>query len=338
MLLAAPASLKGVLSARDAAAALARGARSAGCPVDECPVADGGEGTADALHGALGGEWREARVSDPLGRPVDARWLLLPDGTAVVESAAAIGLPLLEPEERDPLRAGSRGLGELILAAVDGGAVRLLVTLGGSATVDGGAGMREAVAAAGAGPGAHWPAGIPLDVACDVRNPLLGPRGAARVFGPQKGATPAMVEELERRLAAMVELAPWAELPGAGAAGGLGAALAALGGRLVPGAGLVLEAVGFAARATRAALVVTGEGTVDRTTAEGKAPGAVLAECARLGRPVVLFGGRVAEAPSGATVRALSGDPARAAADLEALGAELGAELVRGSANGSTIG
>lgn len=339
LLLAAPASLKGVLSAREAAAALARGARSAGAEVDECPVADGGEGTADALCGALGGAWHAARVADPLGRPVEAAWLLLPDGTAVVECAAAIGLPLLARRERNPLVATSRGLGELIAAAVGTpGVARLLVTLGGSATVDGGAGMREVVGRGAAGgaappgggaPGAGGPLpggsvlGLPLDVVCDVRNPLLGPRGAARAFGPQKGATPEMVEELERRLAAMVELAPYAELPGAGAAGGLGAALAALGGRLVPGAQLVLEAVGFAARAERATLVVTGEGQVDRTTFEGKAPAAVLEAAAAAGRPAVLFGGRVAWTPPGVEARALSGRRARAAADLEALGAEL---------------
>ena len=163
-----------------------------------------------------------------------------------------------------------------------------------------------------------------------MRNPLLGARGAARVFGPQKGATPALVERLEARLAALAELAPYAELPGAGAAGGLGAALAALGGRLVPGAELVLEVVGFAARAARADLVVTGEGTVDRTTLEGKAPGTVLAACAVLGRRTVLFGGRIVEAPPGADVRALSGDPACAVADLEALGAELAARRTAG--------
>ena len=191
-------------------------------------------------------------------------------------------------------------------------------------------GLREALRAGAGGralAGSGALGGVRLDVACDVHNPLLGERGAARVFGPQKGATPAVVEELERRLAALVELAPYAALPGAGAAGGLGAALAALGGRLVPGAGLVLEAVRFRERAARAALVVTGEGTVDRTTAEGKAPGAVLAACAELGRRCVLFGGRVVEAPAGAAARALSGDPARAAEDLRALGALLAREL-----------
>ncbi len=146
--LVAPASLKGVLAARDAAAELAAGFREAGAEADECPVADGGEGTADALRAALGGEWREAAVADPLGRPVAARWLELPDGSAVVEAAAAIGLGLVAMAERDPLRASSRGLGELIAAT---GGRRLLVCLGGTATVDGGRGLREVVRSLPAG-------------------------------------------------------------------------------------------------------------------------------------------------------------------------------------------
>src|SRR5215213_8552500 len=144
--LASPASLKGVLSPVEAAAALAAGMRRVeGLEVDEAPVADGGEGTAEVLHRSLGGEWRTAVVADPLGRPVQARWLVLPDRTAVVESAQAVGLALLGEDERDPLRASSRGVGELILAAVRGGATGLLVCVGGTATVDGGAGMRAVV-------------------------------------------------------------------------------------------------------------------------------------------------------------------------------------------------
>ena len=167
-----PASLKGVLTARDAAAALARGARSAGADAVELPIADGGEGTSDALHAALGGEWRQAIVSDPLGRPVSARWLLLPDGRAVMEAAAAIGLPLLADDERDPLVASSRGLGELVLAALLERPRALLVGLGGSATVDGGAGLREVLRELS----------ISTTVLCDVTTTLVD---AARVFGPQ---------------------------------------------------------------------------------------------------------------------------------------------------------
>jgi glycerate 2-kinase len=303
------------LSAEEAAAALAAGFRRAGVKAEEVPVADGGEGTARVLAAALGGEWRTATVSDPLGRPVEAQWLMLPDGTAVVEAAEAIGLGLVAPEERDPLRATSRGLGELVHEAIDAGAEALVVCLGGSATVDGGAGVLELFDGFA----------LPVTVACDVRSPLLGPRGAARAFGPQKGADPAAVAELERRLALRGDLAPYARLPGAGAAGGLGAALAALGGELVSGAELVLRLIGFAERIEGAALVVSGEGTVDATTAEGKAPAVVLATCREVGVPCTLFGGIVRD---GIEAEALSGDPSHAAADLEALGLRLGAELV----------
>jgi len=302
-----------VLSAREAADALARGFARAGVRAEGLPLADGGDGTAEALHAALGGEWGEARVSDPLGREVVARFLLLPDGRAVVEAAEAIGLRLLGPDELDPLRASSRGLGELVQAACAAGARELLVALGGTATVDGGTGLREVLT--------ELP--LPTTVACDVANPLLGERGAARAFGPQKGASPAQVEELERRLAGLDELAPFAEVPGAGAAGGLGAAFAALGATLVPGAELVLETVGFRARIQGARLVVTGEGVVDRTSGEGKATGAVLRVCREEGVRCAVFGGQIAEALSGAELHELSGDPARAAQDLEALGEAL---------------
>jgi glycerate 2-kinase len=313
--LASPASLKGVLAARGAAAAIADGFRRAGAEVDELPVADGGEGTADVLHAALGGEWRRSLVSDPLGRPVEAGWLLLPNGTAVVEAAAAIGLPLVAPAERDPLRATSRGFGELLVAVLEAGHSDLLVGLGGVATIDGGLGMRAMVG--------DRLREARVVVACDVRNPLLGPRGAARVFGPQKGADAAAVEVLERRLATLEELAPYAGLAGAGAAGGLGAALASLGAELVPGAPLVLKRIGFRARAREATLVVTGEGIVDRTTMAGKAPGEVVRACRRIGVRCILFGGRVLAKPSGAEVRELSGRPRRARADLVRLGEEL---------------
>ena len=316
--LACPASLKGVLGALDAAAALADGLRRAGVEAEELAIADGGEGTAEVLARARAGTWHEAIVSDPLGRPVAARWLLLPDGTAVIESAEAIGLGRLAPAELDPLHASSRGLGELILAALTARPRAVLVALGGSATVDGGAGLREVLRSLPA----------PTRVLCDVRNPLLGERGAARVFGPQKGASPEAVEELERRLARMPELAPFASLPGAGAAGGLGAALAALGAELVPGAEVVLAEIGLHQRLRGAALAVTGEGAVDATTAEGKAPGAALALCRREGVRCVVFGGRIDAPLAGAETVALSGSPERAREDLVALGERLGRELV----------
>ena len=320
-----PDTLKGVLPASEAAAALAAGLRRAGIEADEVPLADGGEGTAEALRTALGGGWRSTSVSDALGRSVDARFLLLADGRAVVESAEAIGLWRLLPEERDPLRATSRGLGELILAAAKAGAREIVVTLGGSATVDGGAGLRDVLS--------ELP--VPVAVACDVRNPLLGERGAARVFGPQKGATPEQVEELERRLASMPALRPYADLPGAGAAGGLGAALAALGGRLEPGIDLVLDTVGFAERLEGAVLAVTGDGQVDRSSAEGKVPASGASACPRAGVPYAVFGGRVEtgaitplyELGASAVFR-LGGVPEQARPDLEELGEALGRLLV----------
>jgi glycerate kinase len=313
--LASPASLKAVLSPLEAARHLGAGMRRVeGVEAIEAPVADGGDGTAEVLHAALGGSWYTAVVSDPLGRPVEARWLLLPDGTTVVESAEAIGFFRLAPDERDPLSATSRGLGELLLATRP---ASLLVCVGGVATVDGGAGLLAVVG--------DRLDGVPIRAVCDVRNPLLGERGAARVFGPQKGADADAVGVLEARLSGMAELAPYRDLPGAGAGGGLGAALAALGGELLDGGELVLDLTGFDDLACEASVVVTGEGAVDQTTFEGKAPGAVLRRCERLGVPCELFGGLVQD---GLDAHALSGDPSRAAADLEELGEELARRTV----------
>jgi glycerate 2-kinase len=298
--------------------------RRAGLEAVELPLADGGEGTAEALS-AVGGEWRTATVSDPLGRPVEARFLLGPGQRAVVESAEAVGLWRLEPSERDPMRATSRGLGELIKAAVAAGARHVTVALGGSATVDGGAGLRELLG--------RLP--VPVTAAVDVRNPLLGPRGAARAFGPQKGASPEQVEALERRLAAMPELVSVAGVPGAGSAGGLGAAFAALGAELVPGVELVLRELDFETRLEDVTLAVTGEGTVDRSSAEGKVPDGVAAACARAGLACVVFGGRVEVGAAeelyrggASAVFGLSGEPERARDDLSELGESIG-RLVR---------
>jgi glycerate kinase len=313
--LASPASLKGVLDPASAAAHLAAGLRRS-VEAEELPVADGGEGTAAVLQSALGGEWRTATVSGPLGDAVSAQWLELPDGTAVVDAAEAVGLPLVGAD-RDPLRATTHGLGELLLAIVAERPREVLVGVGGTATVDGGAGMRAVVGSA--------LREVHVRVLCDVTNPLLGERGAARVFGPQKGADADAVEELERRLACLSELVPYRDLPGAGAGGGLGAGLAALGAELCDGAALVLDTIRFDERARRAGLVVTGEGTVDLTTLEGKAPGAVVRRCRAAGVECVLFGGIVRD---GVDAHALSGDPGRAAEDLEELGEELGRALL----------
>jgi glycerate kinase len=300
--------------------ALAAGMRTAGLEADELPVADGGEGTAEVFAAALGGEWRTAAASDPLGRAIRARYLVLEDGSIVVEAAEAVGLSLLAEEERDPLAASSRGLGELLQAAAAAASGPILVGLGDSATVDGGAGLLEVVG--------DELAGRELRALCDVRNPLLGARGAARAFGPQKGASPEQVEALEERLAGLGRLRPYAALPGSGAAGGLGAAVAALGGELLSGAEVVLERIDFRGMARSADLVVTGEGTVDRSTLEGKAVGEVLRTCREEQVRCEVFGGRVEEAPPGIEAHALSGDPARAADDLVELGERLARALL----------
>jgi glycerate kinase len=247
---------------------------------------------------------RVEEVHDAFGRPRGAPVRELADGTVVVESAEVVPL---DPERLDVRAASSRGLGELLARL--GSCPRLLVCLGGTATMDGGAGLLEALDAL---PG-------PTTVLCDVRATLLE---APRLFGPQKGALADDVLELEGRFALLDHSQSLAKLPGAGAAGGLGAALASLGAELVPGAPYVLEAIGFRERAAAAELVVTGEGTVDRTTFDGKAPGEAMRVCEELGVRCVLFAGRV---EGGIEALALSGDPARAAQDLEELGLSLGA-------------
>jgi glycerate kinase len=251
-------------------------------------------------------------VHDPLGRARTARWLRLPDGRAVVEAASAIGLPLLAPEERDPLAASSRGFGELVAAALSSSPSSLVVALGGTATVDGGEGLLEVVRELQ----------VSTVALCDVDVPL---GDAARLFGPQKGASDDVVAVLERRLAGRAELRPYASLPGAGAAGGLGAALAYLGAELAPGAAAVLDLLGFDAHVRGHDLVVTGEGRVDRTTLAGKAPGEVARRAAAAGVRCVVFGGRVEADVPGAETVALSGDPGRAELDLEELGRRLAA-------------
>jgi glycerate kinase len=293
--LASPASLKGVLSAPAAAEALLVGFERAGVEAEALPIADGGEGTAEVL-GAR--ELRRVTVHDAFGREREAPIRALPDGVLVVESADAIPI---DPSRLDVLGASSRGLGELIAAVED--CERLVVCLGGTATMDGGAGLLEALEELSA----------PTTVLCDTRATLLE---APRAFGPQKGASEAEIEELEERFASL----PCADVPGGGAAGGLGAALASLGAELVPGASYVLEAIGFRERAAASELVVTGEGRVDRTTFEGKAPGEALRVCRELGVRCVLFGGLVED---GIDAVKLSGDPARARGDLEELAAVL---------------
>ncbi len=270
--LVAPDSFKGTLSAPEVSEAIARGIRTGGREAVELPVGDGGEGTMDALVAVLGGERREATVSDPHGRPVAAIYALLPDGeSAIVESAQAAGLWRVEESERDAWAASTRGVGELIVAAVEAGASRVIVTVGGSATTDGGAGALEALDEAGVQPR--------LEVVCDVRSAW---EEAARVFGPQKGADEETVKRLEKRLDDLAGAAPRDPrgVPMTGCAGGLSGGLWAFrGAELFPGAGYVLDAVRYGEHAREAAFVVTGEGSLDEQTMAGKAVGEVAVRC-----------------------------------------------------------
>ena len=299
--LACPDKFRGTLTAADAAEALARGLEAAEIDrrrfdeVRRLPLADGGEGTLDALMASQGGSRRRATVTGPLGDRVEAEWGVLPDGTAVVESAGASGLALLSGPN-DPLAATSRGTGELIRAAVRGGARRIVVAVGGSAMTDGGLGAVDALG---------WSlAGLDVTVACDVTTPFLD---AARVYGPQKGATGAQVALLTRRLERLAEVyrqrtsTDVAVLAHAGAAGGLAGGLAALGARLEPGFDVVARAAGFEAALEGVDLVVTGEGRFDRTSLEGKVSGEVLAWAATEGvKHSAVVAGQVAEELKGA--------------------------------------
>jgi glycerate 2-kinase len=273
--LAASDKFRGTLTAREAAAAIAAGAASAGWTATELPLADGGEGTLDVL----GGGNRRTTVTGPLGEPVEAEWRLEDDGTALIEAALACGLMLAGgPEGNDPLAATSRGVGELVAAAIAEGAERVVVAIGGVASTDGGAAAVEAL---------PTPLPIPLDVACDVEARLLD---AADVFAPQKGATPEQVPILRERLAKL----DLPDIPGSGAAGGLAAGLAAIGGRLLPGFDLVAERVGFDEHLARAGLVVSGEGRFDPTSFTGKVVGGVLERAAKAGIEALVVAGEVA--------------------------------------------
>jgi glycerate kinase len=325
-ILVAVDSFKGSLTSLEAGEAVRRGALRA-LPAETQvlvrPLADGGEGTVDALTRGLGGRTERLSVTGPLGAPVEADYGILPDGTAVIEMAAAAGLPLVPEAQRDPLRTTTRGVGELIADAFAKGCRRFVLGIGGSATNDGGAGMLQALGfdlldAAGrpiasgaqglaalasirtahALPMQPEFAGCSVRVACDVTNPLCGPQGCSAIYGPQKGATPESVAAMDGWLAAYAALAaavcPDADpdLPGAGAAGGLGFALCAfLGASLESGVGLILEATGFEALAAQADLVVTGEGRLDAQTVQGKAPIGVARLAKRHGKPVIAFCG-----------------------------------------------
>lgn len=324
-ILIAADSFKGSLSSADVARAVAEGVRHALplCEAVKIPISDGGEGFADAMLAACGGERRTLTVSDPLGRPVRASYGILPDGSAVIETAAASGLPLLAPEERNPLLTSTFGTGELIRDALMQGCREILVGLGGSATHDAGTGLLSALGfrfpdASGqplAGCGANLERICDIDrsgvlpalgsvrftAACDVQTRLCGPEGAAATFAPQKGADAAAVALLERGSARFAGLirehtgVDLQEVPGSGAAGGLSGALSALlGARLESGIDLVLDAASFDDQLRDADLVITGEGRIDGQSARGKAVWGVLQHARRAGVPVLAICGRMA--------------------------------------------
>jgi glycerate 2-kinase len=326
-ILIAPQSLKGSLTAAEAGSAIAQGVQAVypKAEIEVVPVADGGEGTVQALVDASGGKIIQKVVTGPLGEPVQAFFGLMGDGsTAVIEMAACAGLPLVPPEKRNPRITTTYGVGELILAALDYGSQHFIIGIGGSATNDGGAGMAQALGAtllnAQGTEVAFGGAALAtlshiltssmdtalqyctVEVACDVTNPLCGPMGASAVYGPQKGATPEMVEELDQALAHYAQVIEQdlgisvREIPGAGAAGGLGAGLMAfLHAKLRPGAQIVFEAVNLEERIRKADLVITAEGQIDAQTAYGKSVGAVAEIAKRYGLPVLAFAGSLGE-------------------------------------------
>lgn len=323
--LCAPDSFKESLTAMEAARAMAQGIENADHDAEvRClPMADGGEGTARALVDATGGSMRAVPVHDPLGRPVEGHFGLLADGTtAVVETAEASGLALLEAKERNPLIASSYGTGELMLAAVRSGAKRIIVGLGGSATNDAGAGLLQALGVRlldkngndlkhGGAALANLttidistmdPAlkNVAITAACDVTNPLTGPTGASAVFGPQKGASKDDVATLDAALAHFAQVIDSQlgvavnDVPGAGAAGGIGAALKGfLNAEFRPGIAIVIEQSGLDAAAQWADVVFTGEGSIDFQTKFGKTPAGVAETAKRHGKPVIAVAGHI---------------------------------------------
>ena len=321
----APDSFKESLSSVAAAQAMAEGAGRA-CPKAqlECvPMADGGEGTVQALIRATGGTYCQELVHDPLNRPVEATFGLLGHSScAVIEMAAASGLELLVPQQRNPLLTTTRGTGELIRAALNAGVERIILGIGGSATVDGGTGMARALGVRFLdAAGNELPEGggslvqlatidisgldqrinnVQIEVACDVNNPLIGEHGAARIFGPQKGATPQMVGQLEQGLALLGEKIAQQlgkdvmDTPGAGAAGGLGAGLIAfLDAQLQSGVDLVIEAVGLADRLAGADLCITGEGKLDAQSVHGKTVVGIGRLAKSMNVPVIVLAGTI---------------------------------------------
>lgn len=325
----APDSFKGSLTALEVCDAIASGIHAFD-PSAEClkaPMADGGEGTVQSLIDATGGTLRHVTVQGPLWEPVEACYGILGDGeTAVIEMASASGLPLVPPDRRNPLHTTTFGTGELIRHALDAGARQFIIGIGGSATTDGGLGMAAALGARlldehgqeikPDGAGLQRLAAIDLGnfdarvreaefrVACDVDNPLYGPTGAAHVYGPQKGATLEIVEQLDeglRNFAAVAKRdlsADVADVPGAGAAGGLGAGLMIFcGATLEPGVRIVIEAIGLRALMQGADLCITGEGRIDGQTAFGKTPCGVAGVADEFAVPCLAIAGSVVPGP-----------------------------------------
>lgn len=324
-IVAASDSFKGSLTSLQVADAIEDGVHAVfpECEVVKVNVADGGEGTMDALKSTLGGRWVELPVNDPLNRLMNSSYVILDDGvTAVIEMSAASGLPLLKPHERNPMKTSTYGTGQMIADALKKGCTRFLVGIGGSATNDGGMGMLSALGfrflnACGAelpGSGAsmaevenidatHVPESVmnaEFIVACDVDSPFCGPEGAAYVFSPQKGADPKMVEDLDKGMAHFAEVIfkvmgkNVKDVPGAGAAGGLGGGfLAFLNARLERGIEMVLDAIDFDDIIRGADIVVTGEGRVDAQTLTGKAPFGIMKRARKQGIRTVAIGGSV---------------------------------------------
>ena len=322
-------SFKGSLTSREVADAFKEGVRSVApdCIIHKVCLADGGEGTAEALVSTLGGEWVEVEVFDPLMRPIRARYGVVDDGdTAIIEMAEASGLTLLAEEERNPLKTSTYGTGQLIADALKRGCRKILVGIGGSATNDAGTGMLSALGFRFFDAEGHLLDGcgeslervatidsslilpelksVDMRVACDVTNPFCGPQGAAYVFAPQKGADLQMVERLDKGMWHFAEIIKQynkvdvTDLPGAGAAGGLGGAFSALlGTQLCQGVELVIDALHFEELLKGCDLVVTGEGRIDRQTLMGKAPMGVLKAATRRGIPVIAIGGSVERCP-----------------------------------------
>lgn len=349
--LLAPDKFKGTLTAAEVAAALSRGiaATAPAAVLTACPIADGGEGTVDAAL-AAGGTPRSTGITGPTEEARTAHWALGEDGTAVLELAQAVGLQALPRNELAPWTAGTRGLGELIAAAVPAGARTVVVGLGGSASTDAGAGLLQglgahlrdaegaeigpgpaglaALAAADLSPARAALDGVTLICASDVTSPLLGPEGATAVFGPQKGLADAELPEVEAvlvRAAAILDPGSHhAETPGAGAAGGTGFALMLLGAEAASGADVVLDLAGFDTRLAAADVVITGEGKLDRQTLQGKGPAEVARRAVAAGLPVIAVAGT-----NQLDDAALAGAGITAAHELLAVAADLEDALAR---------